>query len=79
MSTPTNGRSHRIVVHLPTHTELWYSTQIPVVGWRFPHRGEAYDVLSCRMDGSSYTIEVREIERRSLEEAHTGFEPVPPP
>lgn len=74
MNTSGNGRPHRIVIHLSTQTELWYSTQVPFVGWRFPHRGEAFEVVSCRMDGSSYIVEAREIERRSLDEARRGKE-----
>ena len=56
------GPKHRIVVHLPTHTEHWYSTEIPHVGERFTHHDLDYEICSCRLEGASYVIEAHDID-----------------
>ena len=53
---------HRVVVHLPTGTEHWYSNEPLKVGDRFTHGGREYEISSCRLDGASYVIEVRAID-----------------
>ena len=60
------GKKHRIVVHLPMHTEHWYSTQIPQVGEHFMHRGLEYEICSCRIEGASYVVDVRDVAHAEL-------------
>lgn len=57
---PSAGQSHRIVVHLPRHTEIWYSEVIPEVGNLFFRHSHECEVVSCRMEGTSYVLEIRE-------------------
>jgi hypothetical protein len=54
-----NGLSHRIVVHLPRHTEIWYTSRIPEAGGRILRHGQDYEVLSCRPTGRSYVVELK--------------------
>ena len=56
------GLKHRIVVHLPSHTEHWYSTEIPKVGERFTHHGLEYEICSCQVEGASYVVHVRDTD-----------------
>ena len=60
------GKKHRIVVHLPTHTEHWYSTEIPLVGERFMHRGLEYEICSCRIEGVHSVVDVRDVDTVEL-------------